>query len=159
MTRTATLYGVLADRLLTYQPAGHPTLNTVLGGRVYALEPPENAAFPLATLRLFGRRTGGGDDGAIREDGSIEVQIMARPRSQSPQVDLAADIVEEAWFKWYDADARLMIRRMVSRETLAPFQAAENREIVRVRAVWTYTWWPEYRAQLAVPAGAPAPSP
>jgi hypothetical protein len=160
VTRTATLYGVFARRLLDYQPAGEMPLNAVLGGRLYAFEPPEPAQFPFAVMRLFGRRTGGGDDGALREDGSLEIQFFGRPRGQSATVDLAADIAEEALLRWYaPEEGALMMRRLVSRETLPPFPSEANREIVRVRGVWTYTWWPQYRTQTAVPAGAPAPTP
>jgi hypothetical protein len=157
VTRTATFYGAVADRLLTYQPIGQQRLSVLLSGRLFAVEPPEKVAYPFAVMRLFGRRTGGGDDGALRENGSMEIMFVSRPRSQSALVDLCADISEEALLRWHDPVAQIMMRQLVSRETIPPFQSAENREIVRVRAVWTYTWWPQYRTQTAVPAGAPAP--
>lgn len=161
--RTTKLYGQIRTRLLTYDPVGSdPALShtSLLNGRLYTLESPDTAAYPFAIQRLQSRRTGPGDDGRLRERGELEVQVFGRPRSALLSVERIADIMEEALYGWStDADGLLTIRSMVSRETLPAFQSPENREIVRVRVVWSYTWWPLYRTQLATASGAPAPNP
>lgn len=161
--RTTKLYGAIRTRLLTYDPLGsEPALShaSLLNGRLYTLEAPDDAVSPFAVQRLQSRRTGPGDDGRLRERGELEMQVFGRPRSALLLIERIADIMEEALHGWnVDTDGLLTIRSMVSRETLPPFQSPENREIVRVRVVWGYTWWPLYRTQLANASGAPAPNP
>ena len=137
---------------------GRSTLAVQLGGRIYTSQPPDTADYPFAVLRLASRQTGAGDDGRLRERGSLEVMMASRPRSGLPAIEDAMDTVEEALLHYHtDALGILTIRGLETRGTMVPPTTAENREVAIVRAVFGYTWWPDYRTRYAVSAGAPAP--
>lgn len=159
--RTTDLYGALRTRILTFDPGGADgplSGSGFLGPRLYTLEAPDNATYPLAIARLLSRNTGGGDDARLRERADYEVMIFHRPRAGLLLAERIADIMEEALL-YYSTDTfgLMTVRRLVSRGTLPAYQSPENREVVRVRLLWDITWWPQYRSQLANASGAPAP--
>lgn len=156
--RTGQLYGGIRTRLLGYDPLGRDSLNLLLTGGFYTLEAPDKATYPFGIVRLVGRRTGNGDDGRLRERGEIQIQLFGRPRADLDTLETAMDVIEDALYGWSDdVQGLLTVRGLVSRMTMPSYQSPENREIISVRAAWTYTWWPTYRTHLAVASGAPAP--
>jgi hypothetical protein len=150
---TSHLLGALITYLLSFSPASGATITSTLGGRLYAIRPPDNASYPHGVLRLTGREESG-DDSSNREDGRIELQLFGRPLIQSVAVEYAADVAEQA-FRKYGADhyGRFDVRSRVTRDTLPPPPAPGDREIAHVRVLWRYTWWPTYRTQYAIAAG------
>lgn len=152
------LMGAIRTRILTFNPAGadEPLLQTLTGG-LHTHSAPDNAAFPYGTLRLVGRRTGRLDDSRMEEEGELEIFFISRDRSRLATIERAMDIAEEALLNWStDSVGWLSMRSLQTRSTVGPFSAPANAEIVQVRGLWRYTWWPAYRTQYAVSAGSPA---
>lgn len=158
-TATTLLTGAIRTRLLDFDPAGATTpLRGTLTGGLHTHAPPDNVVYPFGFLRLGTRRTGELDDGALEEAGEVEVVLVGRHRQQLAIIEAAMDVCEQALLHWStDQVGWLAIRRLANRLTLPPFPQAANAEIVQVRGVWRYTWWPTYRTQYAVAAGASAP--
>lgn len=161
VARTSRLYGAFRTRLLGYTPTGgQQAISALLTGGVYSVEAPDNATFPFALLRLQNRRTGNGDDGALRERGTLQIIIYGRPRTDFDTIETAMDVMENALYRWNTdtLDGLLTVRTLEQRDTLPPYQSPDNREIISVRGLWNYTCWPSYRTHLAVASGAPAPA-
>lgn len=158
MSKTSLLYGTIRTRLLTFTPKVVPTLQSRLTGGLHTHSAPDNATGLYGTIRLDGRRTGQLDDGALEETGNLQIHLFARDRSKLAAVEDAMDVVEEALLRWSTTSAGwFMTRSVASRITAPPYPAPANAEIVHVRGVWRYTWWPDYRSQYAVASGEPAP--
>lgn len=160
VARTPLLYGAIRSRLLGYTPTGgQQALTSSLTGGLYSLEAPDKATFPFGILRLQNRRTGNGDDGRLRERGTIQIILYGRPRADFDALETAMDVIENALYGWSDdVYGLLTVRGVEQRDTLPPYQSPDNREIISVRALWGYTYWPLYRTHLAVASGAPAPA-
>lgn len=158
MSKTSLLYGTIRTRLLTFTPRAGAGLSARLTGGLHTHSAPDNATGLYGTLRLEGRRTGQLDDGALEESGSLQISLFARDRSRLAQVEDAMDVVEEALWRWSTTSAGwFMTRSVASRITAPPYPSPANAEIVHVRGVWRYTWWPDYRSQYAVASGESAP--
>jgi hypothetical protein len=156
--RTGQLYGAIRNRILTYDPVGRLHVDQLLTGGLYTLEAPDKATYPFGLIRLQSRRTGQGDDGRLRERGEVHVMLYGRPRADLDRLELVMDVTENALYGWSgDVEGLLSIRALTQRDTLPPYQSPENREIISVRGVWEYTYWPSYRTHLANASGAPAP--
>lgn len=161
VNRSALLYGALRTRILTYVPTGgQQTVPQLLTGGVFSVEAPDKTTYPFALIRLQNRTTGAGDDGRLRERGTIQIVAYGRPRADFDTIETAMDVMENALYGWNTTDAAglLTIRGIDQRDTLPPYQSPENREIISVRCLWDYTYWPAYRTHLAVASGAPAPA-
>lgn len=157
MSKTSLLYGVIRARLLTFSPKVGDTLQTRLTGGLHTHSAPDNAAGVYGTVRLDNRRTGQLDDGALEEAGNLQVSLFGRDRSRLAAVEDAMDVVEEALLRWSTTSAGwFMTRSVASRITAPPYPSPANAEIVHVRGVWRYTWWPDYRSQYAVASGESA---
>jgi hypothetical protein len=150
---TAALYGALRARVLDYGPA--PTLRTTLTSRLYVLQAPDDAAYPFLEWRLVNRSTGAGDDGRFREVADLEVQCHARPRAALPTAEAIMDRVESALLHYSEETPAglVTVRRMLQRDTLPPFPAPADREVVQIRAVFALTWWAPYRTSAGVASG------
>jgi hypothetical protein len=159
MSKTSLLYGALRTRILDFDPMGAGTsLRSRLSGGLHTHSAPDNCPVPYGVMLLEGRRTGSLDDGALEEEGNLRVSLYSRDRSRLAALEDAMDTVEEALLRWSTTDVGwLMVRRLTSRITAPAFPAPANAEIVHIRGVWRYTWWPDYRTQYAVAAGEPAP--
>jgi hypothetical protein len=158
--RTTNLYGAIRTRILDFDPTGSDgPLRSSLRGGMHTHSAPDNVPFPFALVRLQNRRNGRLDDSSLEEEGEVEILMFGRDRQQLVTVERAMDIAEEALLNWHtDATGWFTLRELVSRNTMPPYRSPAEAEIVQVRAVWRYTWWPTYRSQYAIPAGS-APSP
>lgn len=158
--RTTNLYGALRARILDFVPTGGDgPLRSSLRGGIHTQSAPDNCPFPYATVRLQNRRNGRLDDTSIEEEGEIEFLMFGRDRQQLLTIERAMDIAEEALLNWQtDTVGWLAVRELINRTTMPPYRSPADAEIVQIRTVWRYTWWPTYRSQYAVPAGS-APSP
>jgi hypothetical protein len=156
---TTLLLGAIRNRVLDFDPTGAVVaLRTTLTGGLHTHAPPDNVVYPFGFLRLGTRRTGELDDSRLEEVGEVEVVLVGRHRQQLAVIEEAMDTCEQALMHWStDQVGWLAIRRLASRLTLPPFPQVANAEIVQVRGVWRYTWWPDYRTKYAVAAGASAP--
>jgi hypothetical protein len=155
--KSTNLVGHLVARILDFNPEGAdvPLRGTFTGG-LHNLRAPDNAEFPHGTLRLFNRRNADLDDASLEEEGHLEVQLFGRDNKQIVLVERAMDIVEEALLNYHtDQVGVFTLRSLLNRSTMPPFPAPANAEIVHVRAVFRYTWWPTYRTQYAHAAGTP----
>jgi hypothetical protein len=157
--RTGQLYGAIRNRILTYDPVGRLHVDQLLTGGLYTLEAPDKATYPFGVIRLTARGTGAGDDGRLRERGRLQIVVYGRPRADLDRLETAMDVIENALYGWSDdVEGLLTIRSLSIRDTAPPYQSPENREIIHVRGVWEYTYWPTYRTHLAVASGDPAPN-
>ncbi len=146
MSATTALYGHLRTRLLDFVPTEGNALRASVGTRLYTLQAPDNAGLPHGVLRIQSRTTGTVDDGRLGERGEIELQWFARPRSALTAVERFADVCEAALLHYHtDTVGVLTIRRLIARDTLPPNTEPADRELVQLRLVWSYTWWPTYR--------------
>ena len=152
------LMGAFRSRILDFVPTAGQSLAGTLTGGLHTHSAPDNAAFPYGTLRLVSRRTGRLDDSRLEEEGELEVFFVSRDRSRLAFIESAMDTAEQALLNWSTtAVGWLSVRGLQTRATIGPFSAPANAEVVQVRGLWRYTWWPTYRTQYAVAAGSPAP--
>lgn len=153
-TGTIALQGLLITYLKSFSPkSGANSIGTMLGGRLWAIRAPDNAAYPFGVLRLTGREQFG-DDASLREEGRIELQVFGRPLAQASTVEAVCDIAEAAFLKYSANYGGLFdVRAKVSRDTLPPPPSPGDREIAQARVLWSYSWWPDYRTQYAVAVG------
>lgn len=155
--RTTNLYGAIRTRILGFDPTGADVTlaSALLTGGLHTLAPGDNAVFPYGALRLQNRRNGGRDDSSLSEEGQLELLLFGRPRGQLITIERVADIAEEALLNWHtDAVGWFTVREMENRTTMPYYPKPADNEIVQVRVVWRYTWWPTYRTQYGVAAGA-----
>lgn len=124
---TKAIIGTIRTRLLAFVPSGGVTLNTTLGGRVYANGPPEGAAFPYIVLRLVNQISDG-----LRMTADLEAMVFHRPRSKAPQAEDIADVADGALLDWHNKTGNgLIFSGERLRDSVAPFADPADRELVR----------------------------
>jgi hypothetical protein len=125
---------------------------------IYTMQAPDAATFPCLVWRVTGRSTGPGDDGRLRERGELELQLFGRPLSSLPALERDADSVENALRGWVldsPTVGQLTIRGVTQRDTLPPFGGPADREVVQIRVMIAYTWWPAFRTDAGAASGSP----
>lgn len=150
--RTTNLYGHARTRILSFNPAGAdvPLQGALLIGGLHTHSAPDAATYPYGVLRLQNRRNNNRDDASFSEEGELELILVSRPRASIVTLERIADIVEEALLNYAtDAVGWWDVRELVNRTTMPPYPSPADAEMVQVRLLWRYTWWPLYRSQYA----------
>lgn len=143
-TSTASLAKQLRSRLLTYAPpASAPTLNTMIGGRLYIDRGPDVITFEYGIMRLINRQISNDYD-PVRETPELEIQLYANNASRAQALEGMADVCDMAMTDYKDATSGLTFSRGRRRDTLPPFTDPADREIIAIRLVYELVVWPLY---------------
>lgn len=143
---TQALLTAVRTRLLSFVPLSGDPLGTILGGRLYVVQAPADAAYPYGLVRLINRVQTEGY-GGYRETGDVEVLVLARPRSEQWAVEAALDACDMALLDWWDVATGAQWARHRMRDTLPAAPEPMDREVVQARWVCGYTCWLDYLTQ------------
>ena len=152
---TGAIYGFFRARILTYDPPDGvgPVGGTLqsLGFKVHSGGyAPDAAQYPYALIRLMNGVT---SDAGLRVAADLEVMSFARPRVPwGERLEDYADVIDQALLHLAARDGTgvrgFAFTRDRSRDTLPPFPAPADREVVQVRQVFSFACWPQYLTQL-----------
>ena len=145
---TEWLYETIRDRILNYTPVGPAfpggALSGVLGGRVWFVKPPDDAAFPCVVIKLQDRVSDGFDHG-YAETFAIEVQCYNRPRGyKTNKLNVQiADQVQAALTGWLNL-APLAVKAMRMRMSMPTASSPSDRDIQTEYLLFDGVWYPNY---------------
>lgn len=142
---TKATYETLYTRLLTFQPTGTPTPDTLadgLTGGLWVASPPEDAwdKYPFGVMRLVNRQTGGEYDG-IRETADLEVLLYHRGVTNRHALESLADTCDEAMLGWF-INSGPAFSGARQRDTFEQPSPPAQRDVVVVRLVYQLVVWP-----------------
>jgi hypothetical protein len=139
---TAELLQAVRTRLLTFVPRdGSPSLATVLTGGLWLDEAPDTVTTPFGVLRLLQTPTEG--DALVRKLVLVELLLYGRPSAQRPTIQRAADVAEQALWKWTDTGVGELVMTGTTVQWLPPFAAPADRELIGCRLTATaYVYLP-----------------
>jgi len=141
---TESILRAIRQRALTFSALGGSTVATLLGSRWYQVQPPDTVTYPYVTMTVLDRVKTGEYNGR-REEWQVELQFVGRPRSALNALERIADVVDEAFLAWADPSSGLIFTRGErSRTQLPPFELPADREVCRVRSVFTFIIWPRF---------------
>lgn len=143
-TSTNAILDQIRTRLLTFQPpAAAATLTTRLGGRLWIDWAPDTAAFPYGIMRVVDN-TRATDYDANRDVIQLEVMIHGNKRTQSDDVEDAADVCDMAMNDYSDSTSGMVFCRNRSRSTAPATEDPAYRENAIVRLVYELVVYPLY---------------
>lgn len=140
---TGHIYALLRETLLNFVPQAGYSLTTLLGSRLYAVRAPETPEFPYGTLRLMEQQRSGAYNG-VRKQAMLEVQLVGKPWAQLRDLEIAADVVEEAFGEFRYTTDGLLFSRSTSRDTLPPLGSPADSEVCTIRVVASLVIWPRF---------------
>lgn len=153
-TSTVAVYEGLRVRLLDFVPvAPSPLAGGSLRSRGFKLFAGDFApdktdwSGAYGLFRLVGMVT---STAGLREAGQLEVMLFGRPRKVwDKQLEHYADAIDQAMKQFTDPRAGgLVFSRERSRDTLPPFPAPADREVVQIRLVYALVIYPQYLTAL-----------
>lgn len=151
---TQAIADTIRDRLIGFTPVVGPDLVALLGsssssagsdGHVFLDQAPNDLppADKWAILRISWSR-GSADGGRLR-DGVCECTLYGKGRHTQPDLEDAADVIEQAWRLWIDAGP--LVARHVTSRLIVPFDNAPeyvDRERVQIRLLLPFTAAPDF---------------
>lgn len=151
-TTSKAVVDAIRTRLLGFTPKTGSTLNTLLGGRLYTVQAPDEPVYPYAVLTYTNRVQTDGY-GGLREMGDLEILIHARPRGQQWAAETIADTVQQAVLRWANSEANpdgLIFTRHCRRDQVPPMGSPMDRELVVVRVLVPVVVWPRLFTQYVI---------
>jgi hypothetical protein len=100
--------------------------------RLYENQAPDGVPYPYGTIRLRNRTNRLRPK--WRQNFDVEINFFARPRSQSPFVEICGDIAESAMLSWIEPSSGVHMQD-VRRETILFDHAPADREIAREQLI------------------------
>lgn len=135
------IFRLMRDRIMNFTPqGGGGTIGSLLPGGFQYIQ----AADGLKTAHAVGRLGFRRENNGLRLEGTLEVQIYARPRSKQEDVEHIADLMQEALLQWADARSGVVFSGGDVRDSLPIFPDPADREVAGVRIVFDVVCWPYY---------------
>jgi hypothetical protein len=148
---TDALYVQLRNRLLSYvDPDGHTLQDATvgIGGRLYRVRAPDNALFPYGVMTLRQPQKPDGD-GPIKLVMDLEVLLFGRQRATQATVEAYGDRAVQALETYRDGSSGLVFFESAYSETLPPFPAPADQDIVQVRVMARMHCYPLFLSRVA----------
>lgn len=136
---TKAIYATIEERLLTFAPLVGDTLATLLGGRLYTLQPPDDAAFPYAVVRLV-NRSSSPQHRAVRETPDVELTFWHREDVWA--LETIADTADQAMLGYRDMSAGVVFAQHRHRNPIPPGGAETDRTVIGILCRYPIVVWP-----------------
>lgn len=150
MTTTSTeqLLIAIRTRILSYVDYAAVTNDSIVAGRLYRLAAPDDVAPPYGVMALKSPQLVDGTD-ALKLAGDLEVQWFGRPRASQPAIEALGDRTVSALLTWRDASSGLAYIASATAESLPPFTAPADKELVQVRVLARLKAFPVFLSRLS----------
>lgn len=155
---TELLYKALRTRLLGFTPtdpgatpggATPDTLGDALGTRLFVVQAPDTVTYPYGIVRLQARQESGEYAGE-RETMELELLLYHRPRAKQYVLEGYADVADQAFLRYVDANGGLIFSGSRQRDTVPMNSLAADREVCAIRCVYDLIVWPEFLTQYSL---------
>lgn len=143
--------GSTLDTLLRALPTNPVTYSAAGTARLYVGGPPDTLVYPYGMIML-GPRVGDGEHHGEREATELEVIFVHRPRSKFWELQVLADIADQAMLRWSDASDPLggfLGSKGRVRQTIpqAPIGSPADRDVVQEMIRYPIISWPHFLNQ------------
>lgn len=139
---------VIRSQLLNFAPAdGTPALAALLTGGLFIDEAPDNSTSPYGVLRVTEAQSQG--DASLHVDLMVELMLFARNSSQRAALRQAADVAQEALWRFLDTTTGTLFLTDARTQVLPPYTAPGDRELIAIRVAATGYWYPLTISQYA----------
>lgn len=148
---TDALYIQLRNRILTFvDPDGNtladPTVG--VGGRIYRVRAPDNVTFPYGVMILRAPQKPDGQ-GKIKLVMDLEIMFFGRVRATQATVEAYGDRAMQSLIGYSDGSSGLVFVEYATSESLPPFGAPADQDVVQVRVLARVHSYPLFLSRLS----------